>query len=134
MNDLKWPGVITNVINRLLSLWVFVSKSEQSCEPCDIIAKYIEQKVILTCLHEIFFLADCVTVSLPTAQWLPRGYIFPTTAAGLSEQFKIHGTVARIIRTGHTGLQVHEYHKHAPPMLSENINVNINKNKTPNVC
>lgn len=132
MNDLKWPGVITIVINRLLSIWVFVSKSEQSCEPCDIIANRTKSNINLPARNT--FLADCVTVSLPTAQWLPRGYIFPTTAAGLSEQFKIHGTVARIIRTGHTGLQVHEYHKHSPPMLSENINVNINKNKTPNVC
>lgn len=56
---------------------------------------------------------------LPTAQWFPRGYIFPTAAAGLSEQTSMQGTVASMMNTGHTGLQVHEAHRHTPPMLPE---------------
>lgn len=45
---------------------------------------------------------------LPTAQWLPRGYILPLAAAGLSEQRDVHDTVARIMKSDHSGLQVHE--------------------------
>lgn len=56
---------------------------------------------------------------LPTAQWFPRGYIFPTTAAGLSEQSNMQGIVASMMNTGHTGLQVHDAHRHTPPMLPE---------------
>ena len=56
---------------------------------------------------------------LPTAQWFPRGYIFPTAAAGLSEQSSMQGIVASMMNTGHTGLQVHDAHRHTPPMLPE---------------
>lgn len=45
---------------------------------------------------------------LPTAQWFPRGYILPLAAAGLSEQRDVHDTVARIMKSDHSGLQVHE--------------------------
>lgn len=61
----------------------------------------------------------CLELLLPTAQWFPRGYIFPTTAAGLSKHCNIKGNVARKMTTGHTGLQVLGKHKHTPPMLSE---------------
>lgn len=47
-------------------------------------------------------------ILLPTAQWFPRGYILPTTTAGLSEQYSMQGIVARIIKNGQSGLQVHE--------------------------
>lgn len=48
----------------------------------------------------------CLEFLLPTAQWLPRGYIFPTTAAGPTKQCNIKGKVARKMKTDHTGLQV----------------------------
>lgn len=48
------------------------------------------------------------TCILPTAQWLPRGYILPTVAAGLSELCSMQGIVARIMKSGHIGLQAHE--------------------------
>lgn len=55
---------------------------------------------------------------LPTAQWCPRAYIFPTAAAGVSEQSEKPGEAARKIKSGHRGLQVHEEHRHAPPFIS----------------
>lgn len=54
---------------------------------------------------------------LPTAQWFPRGYIFPTTAAGVSEQCKKQGAAARKMKSGHRDLQVHEEHRHTPPII-----------------
>lgn len=60
-----------------------------------------------------------VDVLLPTAQWLPRGYILPTAAAGPSVQSNRYGNVARKRKIVHTGLQVHVEYVHTPPMLSE---------------
>lgn len=54
------------------------------------------------------FLCANVRCLLPTAQWFPRGYILPLAAAGLSEQRDVHDTVARMIKSDHSGLQVHE--------------------------
>lgn len=56
---------------------------------------------------------------LPTAQWLPRGYILPTTVGELSEQPSSKGSTARRRKTGHSGLHLREKQAHTPPMFLE---------------
>lgn len=56
---------------------------------------------------------------LPTAQWFPRGYILPTTAAEVSEQSSSKGSAARMMKSGHRGLQLREKQAHTPPMVLE---------------
>lgn len=56
---------------------------------------------------------------LPTAQWFPRGYILPTTAAEVSEQSSSRGSAARMKKSGHRGLQLREKQAHTPPMVLE---------------
>lgn len=57
-----------------------------------------------------FLPEDMYKIVLPTAQWLPRGYIFPLAAAGLWEQDTVSDATARTMKSVHSGPQQRRAH------------------------